>query len=388
MDNSSTIVSDFSEYGREQGENCKGGIEAYRNFLSKFHSGNIVKDGDLRKNSEEEKQRIQEQIDDLENRIVSVKGEINKRLNPENGIIHNYEGEIHQLEKEIGDIQVKSADSKRYQVFSLSKFLTFVVFLIPLSVYLIFFYTAISHSVFYGLNPDSIVQGSSLSIPILPDFQDLTDALKTNYMLIVVPSVFFAFGLAIHIFLESDSKYKVLQIAGVIAITLLADIFMAYKIHEQAILALSFIMDESEINLFIERTWFKDINFFIVLILGFVVFIMWSIIFHATQSEWAKRDIIKARMSRIEKLRSLISIARNEIVGFENQILENNRKAESLHQKKDKESVSIKRLQHNIDEFTSGWNEYLTWRYREEKDKYIREVNDVKNAFISSISEK
>jgi len=388
MDSTSTVVSDFASYGRDQSESCKGGIEAYRTFLSKFHSGNIVKEGDLRRNSDEEKQRIQDQIDDLEASIVSLKGEINRRSNSVNGLVHTYETEIHQKEKEIRDIQVKSADSKKYEVFRLSKYITYFIFLIPLSVYLVFFYTAISHSVFYGLNPESLIQGNTLSIPILPDFQDLTNALRTNYMLIVVPSVFFSFGLALHILLESESKYKALQIAGIISITLLADIFMAYKIHEQAILALTFVMDESEISTFIERIWYKDINFFIVLILGFVVFLIWAIIFHATQTEWSKRDVIKSRMNQIDKLRSLIALAKKEVTDFENQIAKNQSKVDSLQQKKERESVSIKRLQHNIDEFTSGWIEYLTYKYRDEQDKYVKEVNEVKNEFMMSISEK
>lgn len=222
--NNSTIIKDLRTYGVTESGKNGGSIEAYKNFLDKFRSGNIAKEGDLRKKTEDEKQRIQKQIDDLEKSNISLNGQINQRQHSENlekGLIPDNEREILQIETEIYDIQNKSAGSGKYTVFSLSKYVTFLLFIIPLSIYLLFFYTAIAHSAFYGLDPTSLVQGNTLSIPILPNFQDLLKALQTNYMLIFVPSVFFAFGLGLHIFVEDESSSKYIKIISLGIITLL-----------------------------------------------------------------------------------------------------------------------------------------------------------------------
>lgn len=389
MNENNLTIKDLRTYGVEQSGRNSGSIEAYKNFLDKFHSGNIAKDGDLQRKTEAEKQMIQRNIDDLERLNIGLQGRINQRQHSENlekGQIPDNEKEIQQIDKEIYDIQNKSADSGKYKVFSLSNFLTLLFFIIPLCIYLLFFYTSIAYSAFYGLDPTSLVNGNTLSIPILPDFQDLLKALETNYMLIFVPSVFFAFGVVLHIFIESNSTFKHYQIVGLAIITLLADAFFAYKIHQQAIIALEYTMDKEQIPTFIELIWYRDINFYTVLILGFVAFLLWSIMFHSLKTEWKKRDVIQVRMQRIEYLRKQNRELRQEINTFESEIVANKLAIDTLQRSKDKESINIQTLQHNINDFTTGWCEYLAILNGSQKDTFIAEVNQVKSAFINSIS--
>lgn len=99
-----------------------------------------------------------------------------------------------------------------------------------------------------------------------------------------------------------------------------------------------------------------------------------------------KRDIINVRMKRIEGLRNRNKELRQEIAGFESEIEANKAKIDTLQRDRDKENISIQTLQHNIDDFTTGWCEYLAILHSSVKDIHIAEVSQVKNAFINSIS--
>ena len=195
--NNQTIIEDFKTYGVKQSGISVGSIESYKGFLDKFRSGNIIREGDLKKKTEEDKNAIQKQINNLETENSQLNGQINLLQDfnsPEKGQLPENLREIKKIENEIDEIIKGGVEIGKFKVFKSYMFVLYILFIIPLTTYLIFFYTAISHSALYGLDPTSMIQGNTISIPILPNFQDLMVALSKNYMLIFFPFVFFAFG--------------------------------------------------------------------------------------------------------------------------------------------------------------------------------------------------
>ncbi len=248
---------------------------------------------------------------------------------------------------------------------------------------MIFFYTSITHNAFYGIDVTALINGDKVSLGIFPNFKDLMYALSENYMLIVAPFVFFGFGLALHIFLEMENKMKYLAIIAISILTLLLDSFLAYKIHEETFKALTLIMDDDQVINFI-KPWNEDINFYIVLFMGFVVFVMWSIIFHAINKEWDKRKIVK----NIEKV---IAIFKKEIERLRNKksrrTAEINEKQNSINRlnKMKNEMENIDYVKDAINKFASGWVKYLNMKYEnypKKNESVTKECEVVKATFF------
>lgn len=227
---------------------------------------------------------------------------------------------------------------------------------ILLSIYLFLFYTSIAHNGFYGIDINSLIDGDKLAIGILPNFQDLVLAIQTNYILVVFPIVFFAFGTVLHIFLESESKFKYLTISAVFLITLMLDAFIAYKIHNEIEKALGLIYDGDELLRFTD-VWYKDINFYIILLMGFVVFIMWSIILHSILKEIDKQSLIKIINKKIQ-------IKRRELEELKAQL---NRHESEIKKQMSAKDSNMKILEKEIDNtiiekinsFYTGWVGYI-----------------------------
>ncbi|MEJ0033855.1 MAG: hypothetical protein WDO15_27530 [Bacteroidota bacterium] len=56
-------------------------------------------------------------------------------------------------------------------------------------------------------------------------------ALQFNYLLLVVPFVFFAFGWAFHVILESKTKLKTVYLSALIGVTFIVDFLLAMIIN-------------------------------------------------------------------------------------------------------------------------------------------------------------
>ena len=62
----------------------------------------------------------------------------------------------------------------------------------------------------------------------MPKPAELSEALQYNYLLFLVPFVFYAFGWAFHIILELKHKYKFVFLGALITITFVVDFLIAH----------------------------------------------------------------------------------------------------------------------------------------------------------------
>src|SRR6185503_3837247 len=115
--------------------------------------------------------------------------------------------EIDKYKKEVLQIREKRAKDKeliKSESFSVLKFSLNLFVLSMLSIYLFFFYVSAAFKALYvdfeGI-AERIAQGEGTG-SIMPGAAELAEALQYNYLLFVVPFVFYAFGWAFHILLE------------------------------------------------------------------------------------------------------------------------------------------------------------------------------------------
>lgn len=226
-----------------------------------------------------------------------------------------YRADIRRLEYEvsgIGDRQkelqkwierVNNGERVRSLIFDPAKFAVNLFFLLMLSAYLFQFYVSATHAALFQSTDATLAKLNSTDQSAIayvfnsifnPDVY--ADAGGSVWFLIFAPFVFYAFGFAIHSLLESESRKKWLWIASIFLITFVLDALIAYKIHQNTEVVLVDLLGNPP------KPFHTDVNFYIVIFMGFVVYVIWGILLHALFVEWNKRNPMK----EFEKNKKLI----------------------------------------------------------------------------------
>jgi len=131
---------------------------------------------------------------------------------------------------------------------------------------------------------------------IMPKPAELAEALQYNYLLFLVPFVFYAFGWAFHIILDLKHKYKFVFLGGLIGVTFFVDFLLALLIHNNSEYA-------KELMGLATKSWAANPAFWMILFLGFIVYILWSILLDSLFREYAKRAILRNLKKIVKHLR-------------------------------------------------------------------------------------
>ncbi|MDR7371322.1 hypothetical protein [Flavobacterium aquidurense] len=320
-----------------------------------------------------EEQKLDEQ--GLKDRISKLKAELQQERSKKNDLtadiasnkIHkeNKEKQIEELELEKIDIRNGEGEIGDNSSFIIGSFIALL-----LTMYLFVFYSSSGYSAFYGIKNGSIGF-------INPNI--FSDAINKGggviALIILFPFIFLAMGFYIHIAIENNkklnlenkpSKYGI--ILFLLISTLIADAFIGYKISEG--------VHTNEFNAGLtNKIWkfnmiYSDITFYLVLILGFVVYIIWGFLLNyilshpylKTESEKIKLMIENINNKIIEKRKELSDII-SKIHKFESDIIT----SESKIQDKEKDiigyengviPINISSLKGSIGEFMGGWQNY------------------------------
>jgi hypothetical protein len=196
------------DFGYEKSGAVKGDPDVYASYLNRILNGDLVESAYNGLSDDHKKERVQ-QIRELEI-LLKEKEDANATIEEE---IKQKEKEIDKYRRDILQIrESQSTDPEKVksESFSLLKFSLNVFILAMLSIYLFFFYVSATYKALYvdfeGI-AEKIAQGEGTG-SIMPGAYELAAALQYNYLLFVVPFVFYAFGWAFHILLEMRSRIK------------------------------------------------------------------------------------------------------------------------------------------------------------------------------------
>jgi hypothetical protein len=294
----------FNQLGFRSAQSSQSAPDAIEGFLE------IVYDKFL------EEQKLDEQ--GLKDRVSKLRSEVQQeKARKQDAIAEiNYnkrnkedkEKEIEELEIEKIDIRNGDGETADTAPFVIGAFITLL-----LTLYLFVFYSSSGYSAFYGIKPGSLGF-------INPNvFADATNKGGGVIALIILfPVIFLGLGFLIHDSLEKNKKLtddnKPRQygiIITLLLITLIADTFIGYKISEG--------VHNNEFNAgHSDKLWefsmiFFDINFYLVLILGFVVYVIWGFLLHYVLSHpYLKTESEKIKLL-IENINNRISDKRKEL---------------------------------------------------------------------------
>lgn len=320
-----------------------------------------------------EEQRIDEK--GLKDRISKLKAETLLEKNKKNNLNadissskrHKEEKEKDIEELELEKIEIRNGDGELgdNSSFVIGAFITLL-----LTMYLFVFYSSSGYSTFYGIKPGTLGF-------INPNV--FSDASKSGggvvALVLLFPVIFLGLGFLIHNSIENNKKLVLkglpksyVLISALLTITLIADVFIGYKISQN--------IHTNEFNVGLTTdTWkfkmiFEDVNFYLVLILGFVVYVIWGLLLNYVLSHsYLKTENEKIKL-QIENINNKIIERRNElteIISKTHKLESDTITCDSIIQEKEKNiigyengviPVNMASLKALIGEFMGGWQSY------------------------------
>ncbi|MDY0103456.1 MAG: hypothetical protein RBS07_10995 [Lentimicrobium sp.] len=243
----------------------------------------------------ERKSKIRQEISGLEAQNANTENQI---ATEQNQLTHE-ENKIEKTIKEIDDIKANpriiSGDS-----FAKTSFWIGLVILAFLTVYLFVFYSSAAYSAFFkNFTPDdtkitqSIFDAQAVGKAWVDGFTELI-------FILAIPAVFLGLGFLIHKFSEEKGLGKYFKILGLIIVTFIFDFIIAYAIVKEIYnIKIGGLFQEMP-PMTIGRA-FEEVNFWIIIFAGFVVYIIWGLVFSFTMSEYEKMDKVRFAIKNKEQ---------------------------------------------------------------------------------------
>lgn len=348
----SAEIKSLSDYAFETAGVQRGNPDVFKNHLEFIFTGALVDISVVSSLPEEERNKIKSKIDEFEEEQQVKQGNI-ETIERKNFVLHK---KNESLKEELNDLRSGKIETEggvtQVPVFSLSKFLITSFFLLMLSIFIFFFYVAVVYKALFIDVKDIMdaMAAGEWGVSPLPDWAEVYEALTNNLMVVFAPFIFFGFGYAVHIFLEAKSKLKYLYIFLVIAVTFALDFLLADQIHQRSVEAIS-IMDLPE------SSPFK--NILLVIIMGFVVYIIWSVIFHAWMKELEKRNTPSLIKKFIRENNKEIHKNEEKIQSLKEDIKSLHFKVSQLSKSLSTKYVDLNDIRKSILEFIDGWFKFL-----------------------------
>lgn len=290
-----------------------------------------------------------------------------------------YYEQIKSLTKNIDTYKLEIVDVKndpiKYGVDSdkrpKAQFYIGIFLLIPITIYLFVFYISASYSAFF-----KDFETGTLSAAIF-DADALGKAIEDGWLEAVfvgtIPFVFMGLGYLVHMFLKTKGLSKLFKVALLFILTFVFDVILAYLIEKKI-----FLFDAILGQTFSPRDAIISVNFWGIIFAGFVVYIIWGLVFDFVMKEYENLDKIKA-------------FIRNRNESIKNALLKKESLAsqvDSVHQEVTAIKGKIAELQSKIDGFIFPVKEYLLYHYQYIKGWYqainselkfpVKQLDDIK----------
>lgn len=384
--NSNAVKVNLTDYGYKQAGRHDGNPDALRNHMDMIRSGQIIDE-----NSNEEKHRkLREEMDakilDQKHALADKEGEIRK---VKESLIPGVENAIKNASEEMNRVELeylKKEEPVKRNWFNIIEFGISAFFL---TIFLYMFYVSAAHSAFFRDIAAEVSNADSGNISSVLNTVFSVGAYSYFHMHWLVPFVFFAFAMVLHVIWEMTSGWRIPALITIMLFILSADGLLAYFIENNNH-TIKTLMGT------VEGEWYfyKSPVFYMVLVMGFFSCIGWSIIMYQVKKELPGTD---NRMKRIAVkeltiLRNKIWEMEQEKIGFNGVIINYEKEMESIQQKinyfeKEKSNVSysIPMLKKNISSFYNGWLSYLNGK--KDARQWVSECENVRAGFLQTLGE-
>jgi hypothetical protein len=309
-------------------EQCRKLKEEQHKLKQPYIEDKIRQEGELR-NAETALSIHQDKLAQHDNKIEIIKQDIETvRSNPEkHGVTHSKQP--HAL------------------------FYIGLLLLIPISLYLFVFYISATYSALFKVFSDD-----ALSTAIF-DAQSFNNAFSDSWLegllVVTIPTVFLGLGYIIHMMQKGKGIKNVIRLIALFLTTFLFDALLAYQI-EKKIYDFNKTPTTPAYDLKVAT---GEAEFWMIIFAGFVVYIIWGLVFDFVMKEYENIDKINAFIrNRQQELQRLGETRVNILGDIENtrQLISNLKgKIEDLQNKIDGFILNIKQYLHYHSQYIEGW---------------------------------
>lgn len=294
---------------------------------------------------------------------------------------------IEGLEKEIIAINRNDKSILPDKMSKVSFFIGLLI-LIALSTYLFIFYSSASFSAFFKeFSLSNIGVANSIFDPkaITTAADPVTGGITELILIISMPFIFIGLGFLIHKFQENKQGGNFLKIGLLILITFVFDAILAYEITEK----IYNIKTENSFQEFAPYSFklaFQQVNFWLIIFAGFVVYLVWGFVFDFTIDSYDKINVIKqaikARQSEIKLYQEQLGKLDERVTKLKSEINDLKLKCKKLKVKIDGVIIDTAEFDKILYEFVGGWIHWMTANKKSQED--IDQANAKANEFIEA----
>ncbi len=351
-------------------------IEVYERFIEKSRV------------TSSEQQRLKKPFVEEKERQKSEHAKRNLLKEMKQKAIDEYDNQIKKIDQDIAEVPDNpgkfgiDADKKPKAQFYIG-----LLILLPITLYLLVFYISASYSAFFKeFDPQTTVfaaifDGQALS----KAYSDPNGGLLEVIFICTIPFAFMGLGYLIHMFQKSRDK-SMLKITSLFVITFIFDAILAYQI-EKKIFDIDRVLGES-FNLSLA---FQSVEFWGIIFAGFVVYVIWGLVFDFIMNEYENFDKIKIfitslrnqrenLVAQMEKTRILKESIEEDISGIEGKIRE-------LQSKIDGFILERKRYLIYHQQFLNGWLLTIGSKLampHEQKERLLEKCNEVSDQHLKA----
>ena len=224
--------------------------------------------------------------------------------------------------------------------------------LLPITIYLFVFYISATYSAFF-----KDFETDSLSAAIF-DANALGKAITDGWLEAVfvgtLPFVFMGLGYLVHMFHKTKGWQAFVKIGSLYVLTFIFDVILAYLIEKKI-----FLYDAVLGQQFSPADALSSVNFWGIIFAGFVVYIIWGLVFDFVMKEHEnvdkikvfilnQKETIKNAIKKKEELAVLIDTVQQEVTAIKGKITE-------LQSKIDGFIFPVKEYLHYHYQYVEGW---------------------------------
>lgn len=303
---------------------------------------------------------LQQQLqNDNKTKIVQMESEIEKDQKDMTFLddkIRLLDDKKEELRTEKFDIENHAAEVNKDEKV---KLILGLFILIPLTIYLFTFYGSTFYSAFFK----DFSNGSSLT-ECMFDPNAYASAFSNGVMELIfvlcAPIIFLGLGFALHFFsVDKKSKVRFLKMGAVILVTFIFDVILAYSIGKNLynVWCMTTLENHPEYSASLAL---KDINLWAVIFCGFIVYIIWGIVFDMTITAYNNMYINHTRMKQINeeinKVEEKIESEKTEKNKISKEIIsKQNEKKKLLNTLTDSVRYDYLKISTEMTNFYSGW---------------------------------
>lgn len=319
-----------------------------------------------RQTTEKEKRKVLKEIreasiDDISNQIKKIEQSI---------------AEVPQNPSKYG---VKATKKPRAQ------FYIGLLILVPITLYLIVFYISASYSAFFKeFSPETTVfaaifDGQAIS----KAYTDTNGGLLEVVFVCTIPFAFMGLGYLIHMFQKGKGLINI-KIISLFLVTFLFDAILAYQIENKI-----FDFEKLPGEVFNLSLAIQSAQFWGIVFAGFVVYIIWGLVFDFVMNEYENIDKIKIFIRSLKEKKDNLVEERIKLKKQKNEIDKDivaiNGHIKELQAKIDSFVFQRKRYLKHHREYLSGWLLTLSndiSMAHQKKEHRIKECNTVSDTFL------